>query len=126
MEGGFSKRLRCRVTIFPANPIYRAQWISIVSKERREILFKPRKNSVLCSIHFDKIDIVGKAQRRRLRRTAVPKFQIANAKSDTESMSYDQDVVEDSVAQQIDGSTKIKRKRSYPVSVIVIMSTFFF
>ncbi|XP_073949548.1 THAP domain-containing protein 2-like [Choristoneura fumiferana] len=61
---------------FPSDPFRCAEWTSIVAREREEELYRPHKNSTVCSIHFDKFDIVGNSQRRRLRKTAIPKLQI--------------------------------------------------
>lgn len=61
---------------FPSNPFTRAEWISIVARERRDDVYKPAKNSVICSDHFDKLDISGNTNRHRLVKTAVPKLQV--------------------------------------------------
>ncbi|KAJ0176685.1 hypothetical protein K1T71_007864 [Dendrolimus kikuchii] len=61
---------------FPSNPFTCAEWISIVARERRDEFYKPAKNSVICSDHFEKSDISGNTNRRRLVKTAVPKLQI--------------------------------------------------
>ncbi|XP_062531767.1 uncharacterized protein LOC134201271 isoform X1 [Bombyx mori] len=61
---------------FPSNPLTCAEWISIVARARRDDFYKPAKNSVICSDHFDKSDISGNTNRRRLVKTAVPKLQI--------------------------------------------------
>ena len=61
---------------FPSDPFRCAEWVSIVAKERGEELYKPYQNSTLCSIHFDRLDISGNTQRRRLLKTAVPKLQV--------------------------------------------------
>ncbi|XP_052754921.1 uncharacterized protein LOC113510111 isoform X2 [Galleria mellonella] len=98
---------------FPANPIHRAKWISIVSNERREKFFRPRQNSVVCSIHFDESDIVGNSQRRRLLKRAIPKLQVGNLHTDVESLASDQDDDLEDSGQRLGGSaTKSGRKRS--------------
>lgn len=61
---------------FPSNPFTCAEWISIVARERRDDFYKPATNSVICSDHFDKLDISGNTNRRRLVKTAVPKLQV--------------------------------------------------
>ncbi|CAH2092898.1 unnamed protein product [Euphydryas editha] len=61
---------------FPSDPFRFAKWVSIVAKERGEEFYTPCKNSTICSIHFDKLDITGNTQRRRLLKSAIPKLQI--------------------------------------------------
>ncbi|KPJ15895.1 hypothetical protein RR48_09941 [Papilio machaon] len=61
---------------FPNNPLRAAKWIAIVATERSEEFYKPTKNSVICSEHFDSNDIIGNTERRRLDKTAVPKYKI--------------------------------------------------
>ncbi|KAF9823627.1 hypothetical protein SFRURICE_009172, partial [Spodoptera frugiperda] len=55
---------------FPSNPFTCAEWVSIVAREREDNFYKPAKNSVICSDHFDKSDISGNTNRRRLVKTA--------------------------------------------------------
>ncbi|KAF9810919.1 hypothetical protein SFRURICE_005345 [Spodoptera frugiperda] len=57
---------------FPSNPFTCAEWVSIVAREREDNFYKPAKNSIICSDHFDKSDISGNTNRRRLVKTAVP------------------------------------------------------
>ncbi|KAF9807748.1 hypothetical protein SFRURICE_009318 [Spodoptera frugiperda] len=51
---------------FPSDPFTCAEWVSIVAREREDNFYKPAKNSVICSDHFDKSDISGNTNRRRL------------------------------------------------------------
>ncbi|KAJ0172496.1 hypothetical protein K1T71_011635 [Dendrolimus kikuchii] len=81
---------------FPSNPFTCGEWISIVARERRDEFYKPAKNSVIFSDHFDKSDISGNTNRRRLVKTAVPKLQPLSSSSDvlldmTQKATYIQD-----------------------------------
>ncbi|CAB3262366.1 unnamed protein product [Arctia plantaginis] len=70
------RQKRARVAEFPSDPFRCAEWVSIVAKERGEEMYNPYKNSTICSIHFDRLDITGNTQRRRLLNKAIPKLQI--------------------------------------------------
>lgn len=66
----------CYCFSFPNNPYRAAKWVAIVATERAEEFYKPTKNSVICSEHFDFNDIIGNTERRRLDKSAVPKFKV--------------------------------------------------
>ncbi|CAH2084991.1 unnamed protein product [Euphydryas editha] len=95
---------------FPNDPFRFAEWVSIVAKERGEEFYSPCKNSTICSIHFDKLDITGNTQRRRLIKSAIPKLQI-----------YDHTKVQSAISSKL--TDDLTNQARSPISVTLMDAT---
>lgn len=62
---------------FPSDSTRKEIWSRIIRKQRKEPYFKPHKNTRVCSAHFCDNDIeISKAGLRRLKGSAIPRFEI--------------------------------------------------